>query len=105
MINPTQVCHFGIHINDNPCNKEKGLCIDVNDKMSMNMQSSRIKVRFITIVPTQEELCSFIHVTMTSNVPLEPEHVIMQEVSVSDDHITNCIYEESIKNYHIKIYI
>ena len=73
LINPNQVFHYGIPFNDNPYNKNKGINIDVNNKLLIDMYLCSTKDRFDTRVPTQDELSRCIHIIMTSPTPLEPE--------------------------------
>ena len=100
LVNPNQVRHYGLPFNDNPFCKEKGLSIEVNDELLINMQSSGTKVRFRTRVPTREELHNCMHVTMTSPVPWEPEHVVMQEINAIDENSPRLIHtNELIEKY------
>ena len=77
LVNPNQLRHYGIESNDKPYDKEKGLNMNINDKVIIAMQSYGTKVRFESRVPTEQKLLNCEHLVMTSPTAWELDQVII----------------------------
>jgi hypothetical protein len=55
LINPNHIRSYGIDFWDNPFDKQRGLSIDINDKLTIPMYSKGTKIQFTTRTPTQDE--------------------------------------------------
>ena len=84
LINPNQCRHYGLEFNDNPYDNEKGLCIMVNDELTILMTTKGTKVLFHTRVPTKGELETCIHIEMTGSELWNPNEINMIKTISSD---------------------
>ena len=80
LINPNQVRAHGIDFWDNPFDKSKEICIEMDDiQIELNMRGT--KVLFESRAPTDEEIASCPRIEMTSKSEWNPESVILSNVS------------------------
>ena len=79
LINPNQVRSYGIDLWDNPFDQARGLRIDVNDELTIPMHTVGTKIMFETRSPTDVELRTCHHITMTSPTTWNPERVSLGE--------------------------
>ena len=82
LINPNQVRSYGIPFWDNPFDKERGLRIEVDDAVSINMETKGTKIRFETRAPTNSELSECFHLQLTSKTAWNPSKVSLSEIRV-----------------------
>ena len=75
LINPNQVCHYGIGYWDNPFDPDHGLQIDICDDIVIPLQRQGTVIGFETRVPTDDELNTCEHIYMTSAQPWDPQQV------------------------------
>ena len=87
LINPNQVRHGGVGFWDNPYdyNHKLGMEVYEND-MNIPMEYQGTKLVFKTSVPTEQELNTLPHITLTSEQPWNPSEVRLGEVKSCADH-------------------
>jgi hypothetical protein len=79
LINPNQLRHYGVIVHDNPYerdpNRVMGIEIDDNDRLPFYSQGST--VFFNTRYPDDDEMDLYPHVVLTSDIPWDPQGLIM----------------------------
>ena len=79
LINPNQLRHYGVIMHDNPYERDPsrvmGIEIDDNDRLPFYSQGST--VFFNTKYPDDDEMDLYPHVVLTSNIPWDPQGLIM----------------------------
>lgn len=80
LINPNQVRSYGIPFWDNPFDKERGLRIEVEETVTIDMETRGTKVRFESRAPTDSELNECLHLQLTSKAAWNPSKVLLSEV-------------------------
>jgi hypothetical protein len=91
LINPNQVRSYGIGFWDNPFDRTRKLCIDVNDELQIPMIAKGTKIQFASRTPTTQELDECPHIVMTSPASWNPQDVSLSETSTT--------LEDSLPNY------
>ena len=56
LINPNQIRAYGVPFWDNPYDKERGLTIEVDDTVNIQMNTMGKNIQFETRYPTNKEL-------------------------------------------------
>jgi hypothetical protein len=77
LINPNQLRAYGVPLWDNPYDPARPLSLDVDNDLSIPLQTSGTKIYFRTRVPTATELAECDHLTITSPSPWDPSQVVM----------------------------
>ena len=85
LINPNQIRMNGIGFWDNPFDKDKELCIDVERGPVIPLEFKGTKLTFSSRVPSNEELENCHHIQMTSPLAWNPHEVILGKVSVCEE--------------------
>ena len=80
LINPNQIRHNKINYWDNPYDHEKPLAIEVQDTLTIPLQTKGTKIFFTTRTPTENELSSCMHVALTSSSEWNPQEVSLSKV-------------------------
>ena len=83
LINPNQVRAHGIPYWDNPFDRTRGLCIDIDDGPMIELNLTGTKLKFESRVPTTNELSSCAHIEMTSPHQWNPESVHLGSTSTT----------------------
>ena len=82
LINPNQIRHFGIHVQDNPYDQAHPIGITYNEEGGfIPFRTKGTKVQFTSRVPTDHELHTCNQVELTSDSQWNPESVMMQSVT------------------------
>ena len=74
-MNPNQVRHNGIDFWDNPYDPMHELSIEADGDVHIPLTYQGTKLFFNTRSPTEDELQSCIHISMTSDMPWNPGEV------------------------------
>lgn len=80
LINPNQVRSYGVPFWDNPYDDLQGLCIEATDELTIPMSSQGTKIFFTSRTPTERELRTCPHITLTSNLEWNPNDVRLSQV-------------------------
>ena len=80
LINPNQVRSYGIPFWDNPFDVERGLRVEIDEAVSITMETKGTKIRFESRAPTERELHECVHVQLTSKMAWNPSKVSLSEV-------------------------
>ena len=87
LVNPNQIRHYGINLWDNPYDPMRDLSIEVNDELTIPLNTSGTKVQFVSRTPTQEELETCPRVVLTSPSEWNPKDTRLGELkSDQPDH-------------------
>ena len=87
LVNPNQIRHYGINFRDNPYDPMRDLSIEVNDELTIPLNTSGTKVQFVSRTPTQEELETCPRVVLTSPSEWNPKDIRLGELkSDQPDH-------------------
>ena len=87
LINPNQVRHHGIKFWDNPYDRERGLGIDVDGTLRVELKCQGTKIFFRSRAPSDEELRTCQHIQMTSDAEWNPETVDMRMMAQVERHL------------------
>ena len=88
LINPNQIRHNKINYWDNPYDNEKPLAIEVQDTLTIPLQTKGTKVFFTTRTPTENKLSSCMHVALTSSSEWNPQEVSLSKVQTFPNIMT-----------------
>lgn len=83
--NPNQLRSYGIPFWDNPFDKDKGLHIEASDELTINLSVRGTKIYFESRSPSQRELQSCPHITLTSPREWNPHDVVLSKVSTDKE--------------------
>ena len=75
LINPNQLRHFGVHVQDDPSSRRPLSIISEDGEFAMELQREGTIVQFQTYTPTQNELESCPHIHLSSSHPWDPTKV------------------------------
>ncbi len=75
LLNPNQMCHHGITVQDNPYANESLRIAAVDDDFSILLQTDGTIIFFNTRTPTAHELATSPHIVMSSAAPWNPRDV------------------------------
>ena len=78
LINPNQLRHYGVHVQDDPTSNRPLSIITADTSFALEMQCMGTIISFTTRTPTQHELTSCPHVTLSSEHPWNPISVRFQ---------------------------
>lgn len=81
LINPNQLRHHGINVNDNPYDKDHRMGINVDDQLHIPFSMQGTKIFFSTRSPTQSELATCPRITMTNPNAWNPQTVMLSPVA------------------------
>ena len=98
LINPNQIRHNGIDYWDNPFDKSRGICIELDDGPTIKLAMDGTKVTFKSRAPSQHELNTCEHIEMTSSFTWEPHDVQLGEMNMRS--VTDEIFSESDRFLH-----
>ncbi len=96
LINPNQVCAFGIPFWDNPYDTARSLSIDVDADLTVPLRAHGTKLMFRTRVPTQEELSMCEHIQMTSPHPWNPTEVSLLQATRQGGQISRPTWKRQV---------
>ena len=79
LINPNQLRDYGVAVYDNPYDDDpqRSMGIEIDEQERIPFQSKGSTIFFTSRYPTDEEMESFPHIVLTSDVPWEPQNVVM----------------------------
>ena len=83
LINPNQLRHFGVYVQDDPTSSRPLSVITADTSFALEMSCSGTIVGFTTRTPTQQELQSCPHIVLSSDQPWNPASVRFQSNSHS----------------------
>ena len=75
LINPNQLRHYGVHVQDDPTSHRPLSIITEDGDFAMEMQRKGTIISFNTHTPTQKELESLPHIQLSSSRPWDPNNV------------------------------
>ena len=75
LINPNQLRHFGVHVQDDPSSSRPLSIITADGGFSLELSRKGTVVYFESRTPTEEELSTCPHVVLTSQIPWDPTKV------------------------------
>ena len=75
LINPNQMRHYGITVQDNPCSQEPLYIMSENNDFNMELQMKGTIIFADTFTPSESELQNCPHITMTSPHEWNPHNV------------------------------
>ena len=75
LINPNQICVYGIPLWDNPFDPAHSTQIEVDDSVIIPLRGKGTKLQFDTRVPTRAELNECPYITMMSPLPWDPKNI------------------------------
>ena len=75
LINPNQLRHYGVHVQDDPTSRRPLSIITDDGNFAMEMQRKGTIISFSTHTPTQHELKSCPHIHLSSSQPWDPINV------------------------------
>ena len=82
LVNPNQLLHYGLTVRADPYNSEEPIRIETeNGEFVMPLLSDGTVIYLDTWTPTDEDLCSLPHVTMSSPHPWNPRDVQFPKTS------------------------
>ena len=84
LINPNQLRSYGVDVWDNPFDKERGLCIRI-DEITIPMSTKGTKIRFETRVPTDQEMRGSRMIELTSKQEWNPGVVSLGSMLTKSD--------------------
>ena len=76
LVNPNQLRAFGIDVYDNPYDI-KPMGIQITDNKLLPFRSDGATIYFTTWSPTDEEMDTYEHVVITSDIPWDPHSLVM----------------------------
>ena len=76
LVNPNQLRAFGIDVYDNPYDV-KPMGIQITDNKLLPFRSDGATIYFTTWSPTDEEMDTYEHVVITSDIPWDPHSLVM----------------------------
>ena len=77
LINPSHIRSYPVDFRDHIFDRERGIIVDVNDKLKIPMHSSGTKVQFTARMPTETGLQYFARIIMTIPLPWNPNEVVL----------------------------
>ena len=83
LINPNQLRHFGVHVQDNPTSKRPLSIITSDTSFALEMQCRGTIISFESRTPTQQELSTCPHIILSSDHPWNPAKVQFQATAHS----------------------
>jgi hypothetical protein len=78
LANPNQMRHFGVQVQDNPYSRDR-LAI-TQDEHHIPLSIEGVTIYLDTCTPSQEELDTLTHITLTSDSQWDPHHVTLGAV-------------------------
>ena len=86
LVNPNQLRHFGVEVQDNPYNEEPMVIRkdDDNDGFVACLQSQGTTIFIDTWTPTDRDLAEYPHVVMSSPMPWDPQNVKLPSIARSE---------------------
>ncbi len=77
LINPNQLRHYGVTVNDNPYDRATAMGIELENDDRIPFYSQGSAIFFTSRYPSDEELESYPHVVLTCDKPWDPHGLVM----------------------------
>ena len=87
---------YGITFWDNPYDKERGLTIEVDDTVNIQMNTMGTKIQFETISPTNKELRECPKSNLTGKNEFNPSSVSLVSANSNRDQIQESGFKEHL---------
>ena len=95
LINPNQLRSYGVDVWDNPFDKERGLCIRI-DEITIPMSTKGTKIRFETRVPTDQEMRGSRMIELTSKQEWNPGVVSLGSMLTNSDEARRDPWDDQV---------
>ena len=82
LINPNQLRHFGMHIQDDSSSTRPISMISEDTEFAMSLKRDGTIVYFDTHAPTQKELENFPHIVISSEKSWDPTNVHLLKIHI-----------------------
>ena len=89
LVNPNQLRHFGVHVQDNPSSTSPLFIMTEDLEFSMNLSMAGTIVYTDTHTPSSHELATCPHVQLTSPMPWDPINVTFPRPTLSLDEVVD----------------
>ena len=100
LINPNQLRHHGVHVQDDPTSRRPMSIITSNGDFAMPLQSRGTTLYFTTHSPTKEELDNCPHIHLSCSEPWDPRNVTFENLTHSLEKEVARIQQQQVGTVH-----